>query len=286
MNIQEIENLQVYDVYDILLERLDGQEITDELLASELEIYRAELIAEENARIKLEALAFYESIKESEDMDLSVEMEIEYILIRIEVVEVRNAEIDFETLILVFAIKPEFDVEWNSKQIKEMIASLLSQDAHLIEQARVLDIHTRLDAVGEDTVAAMTAIGKYRANVAWFRNHTLVEMGHEEAELLLASIETQASKDKPKRLKKEKTKKRKANGKMVRELTYSIIDVIIGYNLDSPEHIATRMERLSDIHELLKNYLPFTAKPFINAIVVDEIITQEMKDEALECYNG
>jgi len=150
----------------------------------------------------------------------------------------------------------------------------------------VLDIHTRLDAVGEDTVAAMTAIGQYRANVAWFRNHTLVEMGHEEAELLLVSIEIRGGIESIAREAREAKAARKANGKMVRELTNDLMDTVIGWNMEHPENIAEIMTRLVDIHTLLKNYQPFTAKALISAIVVDEIITQEMKDEALECYNG
>jgi len=290
MTITEIENLQVYDVYDILLERLGGQEITDELLASELVVYiasllelkRLELIAEYNAidheKLELSEEATVYQVREAIDELNAI------IAAELEVIALEEATVAFNELELTLAIKPELNIELDSIGLNQLMASLLNEEARLVEQARVLDIHTRLDAVGEDTVAAMTAIGHYKANVAWFRNHTLVEMGHEEAELLLVSIEIRGGIESIAREAREAKAARLANGKMVRELTNALFDVIIGWNMASPEHIPARMTTLNAIHELLKTYQPFSAKPLIQACVADEVVTQEMIDEALECY--
>jgi len=145
MELQEIENLQVYDVYDILLERLDGQEITEELLASELVVYiasllelkRLELIAEYNAieheKLELSEEATVHQVQEAID-DLNA-----IITAELEVIALEEATTAFNELELTLAIKPELNIELDSIGLNQLIASLLNEEARLIEQARVLD---------------------------------------------------------------------------------------------------------------------------------------------------
>ena len=81
---------------------------------------------------------------------------------------------------------------------------------------------------------------------------------------------------------------RQSNGKLVRSICDSILNAIIGFNMEgekTSEEINAMKITFADILALLQVFQPFQAKPLIEAIVVDEIVTQEMKDEILSFYS-
>jgi len=296
MTITEINNLQVIDVYDTLMERLallelvePTEEMTTErnsVLLTELGIYKAELIAEEEARIKLEALAFYVSIKEEADIGLTASNTIDEILAQIEVVELRNSVIAFNALTLLLAIKPELNTELSSIQIRELIKSLENEEAYLIEQARVAGIHTRLDAIKDDLFESLKNSGNEKQNTAWFRNHTIVEMDHTEAENLLMTIEAQAIAEKIIRLKREDLETLEEDGMKAELLCKRIYRMIVGYNSKflTLEQFPTAVAQYGLAQSHLRNYWPSEAKKEIEKTIENDVYPQDFKDKMLEVF--
>ena len=82
-------------------------------------------------------------------------------------------------------------------------------------------------------------------------------------------------------------KNRIATGDAVRTLTNDIMNLVIGFNMEmalTSDQLDTMTVTFEPITSLLEKFRPYHAKALIESIVVDEIVTQEMKDEILKCY--
>ena len=147
----------------------------------------------------------------------------------------------------------------------------------------------KLNSYGDDLFNTLRNIGHYRANIKSFINVDIHKMSYDEITALLQSIEAEYPNVKSAREAREAREARMRQGKFVRTLCSNIMDTIIGFNMESgrtSEEINSLKATFADIFALLKDYQPFQAKPLIEAITVDEVITQQMKDEILEHYNA
>jgi hypothetical protein len=82
---------------------------------------------------------------------------------------------------------------------------------------------------------------------------------------------------------------RKAKGKIARRVCEEVLDMVSGYNVenDFTADQITQMELdFKDVVALLRANRPNTAKIFIQNLTVNEVVTQELKDDILEEMEG
>ena len=239
--------------------------------------------------------ALYEPTQEELDAEVILYNEEQVALAIAQEVEAKTlAEARYENLVLpTIVIEAQDLTEMTSKQINDLCDSLEMQELVALEALRVEDVLARLDALNKQDVRnALIDLNMERPNYKAFRNRELMgrckknPLTNGDVEALLASIEVLVPSIKALRLAREAKANRKANGAMVRKLTNDVLDVIIGFNMETVADIDALLIKFGTINTLLSQYRPYTAKTAIQAIEVDADVTQQMKDEMLECYSN
>jgi CRISPR/Cas system Type II protein with McrA/HNH and RuvC-like nuclease domain len=78
-------------------------------------------------------------------------------------------------------------------------------------------------------------------------------------------------------------------GKQAREACQAVLDYVTGYNIDrnlSAEQVTQMQSTFGAILSLLQANRPNSAKALISAIVVDEVVPQELKDGCLDLLSN
>lgn len=156
------------------------------------------------------------------------------------------------------------------------------ENARLAEIARVQAIQTRVDAINSLN-GAMFTLNPEIANARAEVNRIIKE----DDIAFLEQLEAKGLEFDAKQASDVAKETRKTLGANARLICAEVLDIVAGYNI---ERSATAAEKdamevtYGPILQALSVNRPMKAKPLIEAIPVDAVVTQEMKDEILEVY--
>jgi len=162
----------------------------------------------------------------------------------------------------------------------ELIAE---EEARLAELARIQDLNDRY-SVFEDFGLLQSALSISNP-AAYFRDEILKNSDKEQAETNMVAIESAYTTAKEAQVVAITKQQRIEKGRKARLTCENVMDLISGFNLDREltiEQITTLQQTFANIESALKSGRPTFAKQMITALEPDgELVTQEMKDEAL-----
>lgn len=172
---------------------------------------------------------------------------------------------------------------------KEFVEYIVAMNTHkaFLENERVDLIQDELTTTGF-AFEAMLELGLYDPTRQVLVPSILRQIISNKDDTTIESIRTSASLKKLNKDAEDARMNRKARGQKVRELSQSILDVVAGHNLETlktSEDIATMKATFGTIQELLMANQPFTAKPLIQALTPDALVTAELLSEVLAEYD-